>query len=70
MSFIYVGLRIKSYTDGLTVDQEHYIESINTIHITKERLLEKDGQLNKRSLLTLELWVANSAGYQHMQDQI
>ena len=50
VNFTYVGLRVNSYTDGLTVDQEHYIESIHTIPISKERLLEKESQLNKREL--------------------
>ena len=50
VNFTYVGLKIKSYTDGITVDQEHYIQSINTIPITKERVLEKDSQLNKKEL--------------------
>ena len=50
VNFTYVGLRVNSYTDGLTIDQEHYIDSIKTIPLTKERLLEKDSQLNKKEL--------------------
>ena len=50
VNFTYVGLRVNSYTDGLTIDQEHYIESIHTIPISKERLLEKESQLNKKEL--------------------
>ena len=50
VNFTYVGLRVNSHTDGITVDQEHYIESINPIPINKERLLEKDSQLNKKEL--------------------
>ena len=50
VNFTYVGLRVNSHTDGITIDQEHYIESINPIPINKERLLEKDSQLNKKEL--------------------
>ena len=50
MNFTYVGLRVNAYIDGLTVDQEHYIASINTITISKERLLEKSSELTKNEL--------------------
>ena len=50
VNFTYVGLRVNAYMDGLTVDQEHYIASINTIAISKERLLEKSSELTKNEL--------------------
>lgn len=48
VNFTYVGLRINSYNDGITVDQDHYIESINAIHISKARILEKNCELTKK----------------------
>ena len=50
VNFTYVGLRVNTYIDGLTVDQEHYIASINTFPISKERLLEKGSELTKNEL--------------------
>ena len=50
INFTYVGLRINSYDDGITIDQEHYITSLNAIHISKVRLLKKNSELTKKEL--------------------
>ena len=48
VSFTYVGLSIKSYEDGLTIDQDQYIASLTPIPISKERFAEKnDSEKNK-----------------------
>ena len=36
-SFTYVGLCIKSYVDGITVDQSRYISSLNPVPLSKAR---------------------------------
>ena len=41
INFTHVGLRIKSYKDGLTIDQNQYIAGLDTIPINKKRALEK-----------------------------
>ena len=48
ITFTYVGLRVNSYQDGITMDQDHYIASLNTIPISKERAVEKHSELNKK----------------------
>ena len=50
VNFTYVGLRINSYNDGLTLDQDHYIKSLSSIIISKERALNKSDDLNKKEL--------------------
>merc|ERR1711913_41341 len=35
INFTYVGLRIKSYKDGMTIDQNQYIAGLNLIPINK-----------------------------------
>ena len=37
INFTYVGLRIKSYKDGLTIDQNQYIAGLAMIPINKKR---------------------------------
>ena len=51
-NFTYVGLRFITYKDGITVDQDHYIHSINEITLTKKRILEKNSELTKKELAT------------------
>ena len=46
VTFIYVGLRIKSYKDGLTVDQNQYIDGLEMIPISKTRAAEKSDCIN------------------------
>ena len=48
VNFTYVGLSIKSYEDGLTIDQDQYIASLTPIPISKERLAEKNDCENNR----------------------
>ena len=48
ITFTYVGLRVNSYQDGITMDQDHYIASLNTIPFSKERPVEKHSELNKK----------------------
>ena len=50
VNFTYVGLRINSYNDGLTLDQDHYIRSLSSITISKERALNKNDDLDKKEL--------------------
>ena len=46
VTFTYVGLRIKSYKDGLTVDQNQYIDGLEMIPISKTRAAEKSDCIN------------------------
>jgi len=48
INFTYVGLRIKSYKDGMTIDQNQYIAGLNLIPINKKRASEKKEELDKR----------------------
>ena len=50
ITFTYVGLRIKSYRDGLTIDQDQYIASLMEIPINKTRLAERN--FKERNRLT------------------
>ena len=55
-SFTYIGLQIKSYDDGITVDQIQYASSLTPIIISQERALQKTSQLldsEKRSYRAL-----------------
>ena len=45
ITFTYVGLSIKSYSDGITIDQTQYISSLNTIPVSKDRISQKKSQL-------------------------
>ena len=47
MAFTYVGLSIKSYADGITIDQNQYIAGIERIPISKERALERKEELSE-----------------------
>ena len=47
MAFTYVGLSIKSYADGITIDQSQYIAGIERIPISKERALERKEELSE-----------------------
>ena len=42
ITFTYVGLSIKSYKDGLTIDLDQYIESLKPIPISKARIADKN----------------------------
>ena len=57
INFTYVGLRVNSYNDGLTLDQEHYIASITGINISKERVLEKNSELTKKEMASFRTLV-------------
>ena len=63
-SFTYVGLCIKSYTDGITVDQSRYISSLIPIPICKARSTQKNSLLSAsektdyRALVGQLHWVA------------
>ena len=48
ITFTYVGIRVNSYQDGITMDQDHYIASLTAIPISKDRALEKHSELNKK----------------------
>jgi len=64
INFTYVGLRIKSYKDGLTIDQNQYIAGLDMIPINKKRASEKkealDGKEKKeyRALVGQLNWVS------------
>ena len=68
ITFTYVGLSIKAYKDGLTIDQDQYINSLKPIPINKSRIVEKnDHEKNKlnedekklyRALVGQITWVA------------
>ena len=68
ITFTYVGLSIKAYKDGLTIDQDQYIYSLKPIPINKSRIAEKnDHEKNKlnefekklyRALVGQITWVA------------
>ena len=42
-NFTYVGLRIQSYKDGWTIDQNQYIAGIEMIPINKKKSIRKEG---------------------------
>ena len=44
-SFTYIGLRIRSYEDGITVDQIQYADSLKPISISQDRSLQKTSHL-------------------------
>ena len=48
INFAYVVLRIKSYKDGLTIDQNYYIAGLDTIPINKKRASEKKEALDEK----------------------
>ena len=64
IAFTYVGLSIKSYDDGITIDQTQYIESLSTIHINKLRSSQKKSELTEsekiayRALVGQLNWIA------------
>ena len=47
IAFTYVGLSIKTYKDGITIDQTHYIAGMETIPINRKRASEKKEELNE-----------------------
>merc|ERR1711913_178942 len=47
INFTYVGLRIKSYKDGMTIDQNIYIAGWNMIPINKKRASKKKEALDR-----------------------
>ena len=64
ISFTYVGLSIKSYDDGITIDQTHYIASLNPIPISRSRSSQKGSLLTEsekiayRALVGQLIWIA------------
>ena len=48
INFTYVGLRIQSYKDGWTIDQNQYIAGIEMISINKKRASEKKEALDDK----------------------
>ena len=48
ITFTYVGLSIKSYRDGLTIDQNEYIAGLGSIPINKRRASEKSEKLDEK----------------------
>ena len=49
-NFTYVGYRLNTYNDGITLDQEHYISSLSDVFVSKKRKLEKNSPLSKKEL--------------------
>ena len=47
IAFTYVGLSIKTYKDGITIDQKQYIAGMETIPINRKRASEKKDDLNE-----------------------
>ena len=64
ITFTYVGLSVKSYKNGLTIDQNQYIASLKPIPMSKTRMLDKKENLTEsekkdyRSLVGQLNWVA------------
>ena len=64
IAFTYVGLSIKSYDDGITIDQSQYIASLNPIPISQSRLSQRKSLLTDsekvayRALVGQLNWVA------------
>ena len=48
MAFTYVGLSIKSYADGITIDQNQYVAGIDSIPTNKKRASEKKDLLSEK----------------------
>ena len=48
INFTYVGLRIKSYKDGLTIDQNQYIAGLDMIPINKKKSIRKEGSIGRK----------------------
>ena len=53
MAFTYVGLSIKSYADGITIDQNQYVAGIDSIPINKKRASEKKDILSEKEKKTI-----------------
>ena len=49
-SFTYVGYRLNTYQDGITLDQEQYINSIKDVYLSKKRKIDKTCILTKKEL--------------------
>ena len=64
IAFTYVGLSIKSYDDGITIDQNQYVASLNPIPISKSRASQRKSPLIEsekvayRALVGQLNWVA------------
>ena len=64
ITFTYVGINFNAYGDGLTMDQDHYIQSMTKIPISTARETEKDCELTKeekksfRTLIGQLSWVS------------
>ena len=64
VSFTYVGINFNSYMDGLTMDQDHYVASMDKIPLSTKREAEKDSDLTVeekkafRSLIGQLSWVS------------
>ena len=54
MAFTYVGLSIKSYADGITIDQNQYVAGIDSIPINKKRASEKKDILSEMEKNNIE----------------
>ena len=48
INFTYIGLRIQSYKDGWTIDQNQYITGLDKIPINKKRASEKKEALDDK----------------------
>ena len=48
ITFTYVGLSIKTYSNGLTIDQDQYIASLMEIPISKTRMADKNDKEKNR----------------------
>ncbi|CAL4089682.1 unnamed protein product, partial [Meganyctiphanes norvegica] len=46
-SFTYVGLRIKSFSDGITIDQTQYASSLVPVTISSARNMQRKSQLSE-----------------------
>ena len=66
ISFTYVGLSIRSYRDGITVDQGQYVSSLQPILVNRARALQKHSMLSDsektdyRALCGQLHWVATN----------
>ena len=45
--FRYVGMNIKQEPEGIAVDQEKYIKSLNQVEVSQKKALRRDAYLNE-----------------------
>ena len=69
ITFTYVGLSIKSYSDGITIDQTQYISSLNTIPVSKDRISQKKSQLLESEIVKCTLECFTDASFRNLPNE-